>query len=85
MKSVISITILASVLLISPAAKAQNCRWTKYDLRGTYAMSGSGWIDLSKLAANLPPGTVPMSWALTPGTAKEEASARWSQTRAAFR
>jgi len=62
MKSVISITILASVLAISSVAKAQDCRWTKRDLRGTYAMSGSGWIDLSKLAANLPSGTVPMSW-----------------------
>jgi len=62
MKSVISLTLFASVLAISSIARAQDCRWTTRDLRGTYAMSGSGWIDLSKLAANLPPGSVPMSW-----------------------
>ena len=26
-------------------------------------MSGSGWIDLSKLASTLPAGTIPMAWA----------------------
>ena len=63
MKSLFSITLLASLLsLSSTIGKAQDCRWTNYDLRGTYAMSGSGWIDLSKLAANLPSGTIPMSW-----------------------
>jgi len=63
MKSLFSITLLASLLpLSSTIGKAQDCKWTNYDLRGTYAMSGSGWIDLSKLAPNLPSGTIPMAW-----------------------
>jgi len=50
-------------LMVLPAMKAQDCsNWTNWDLRGTYTMSGSGWIDLSKLVPTLPSGTVPMSW-----------------------
>lgn len=64
MKRLVSLTIFAAyVLLVSPQAKAQDCSdWSNFDLRGTYAMSGSGWIDLSKLVSTLPGGTIPMSW-----------------------
>ncbi|MGA2184441.1 MAG: hypothetical protein ABSH47_15575 [Bryobacteraceae bacterium] len=70
MKRVISVTIFGACLLaISPAIRAQNCSYlTTVDLRGTYTMSGSGWIDLSKFLAGipglppLPTGLIPMSW-----------------------
>jgi len=64
MKSLVSATMFATCLLaVSPGGRAQDCNnWTNMHLRGTYTMAGSGWIDLSKLDAGLPTGTVPMSW-----------------------
>lgn len=64
MKRLVSVTMFAACLLASsPVVRAQDCsNWSNYDLRGTYTMSGSGWIDLSKLVATLPAGTIPMSW-----------------------
>lgn len=64
MKNLVSITMLAACLLtLAQATYAQDCSsWTNYDLRGTYAMTGSGWIDLSKVVASLPAGTIPMSF-----------------------
>jgi len=64
MKRIISATMLASCLLaVAPDVLAQNCgAWSNWDLRGTYTTSGSGWIDLSKLAPGLPAGTIPMAW-----------------------
>ena len=64
MKRLISATMLATCLLaVAPSVRAQNCStWSNYDLRGTYTTSGSGWIDLSKLASGLPSGTIPMAW-----------------------
>jgi hypothetical protein len=60
----VQITILAAALVtVSPVVQAQDCsNWGNWDLRGTYAMSGSGWIDLSKLVSSLPAGSIPMSW-----------------------
>jgi len=56
-------TFAAGLLAVSPVASAQDCSdWTNWDLRGTYAISGSGWIDLSKLAPGLPAGLTPISW-----------------------
>ncbi len=65
MKSLVSLTVLtALVLALSPVSSAQDCSgWSNWDLRGTYTMSGSGWIDLSKLVPTLPAGSVPMTWA----------------------
>jgi hypothetical protein len=53
------------MLTVLPAVKAQDCsNWSNYDLRGTYTMSGSGYIDVSKVfpTLGLPSGMVPMSW-----------------------
>ena len=60
-------TVYIAMLAVAalPAAKAQDCStWTNWDLRGTYAQSGSGFIDLSRAfpGAGLPAGTVPMFW-----------------------
>jgi hypothetical protein len=65
MKRLVFLTILAAcVLALSPAAAAQDCSvWSNWDLRGSYTMSGSGWIDLSKLVPGLPSGSIPMAWA----------------------
>jgi len=65
MKSFVSFTLFAACILAGPSAgRAQDCSsWRNWDLRGTYTMSGSGWIDLSKLVPSLPAGTIPMSWA----------------------
>jgi hypothetical protein len=69
MKRIVSVAIFACLLAISPAVRAQSCSYlTNYDLRGTYTMSGSGWVDLSKFLAGipglppLPAGFIPMSW-----------------------
>ncbi len=64
MKRFVSVVMFAMWLLaLSPVVRAQECRnWTNWDLRGTYTMSGSGWIDLSKVAPGLPAGFTPMSW-----------------------
>lgn len=70
MKRLISVAMFGACLLaFSPLVRAQNCsNLTNSDLRGTYTMSGSGWIDLSKFLAGipglppLPSGFIPMSW-----------------------
>ena len=70
MKRLVSVAALGALLLaISPEAKAQNCSsLSDYDVRGTYTVSGSGWIDLTKFLAGipglppLPTGFVPTSW-----------------------
>jgi len=70
MQRILFVTMLGACLLaISPVAKAQDCsNISNYDLRGTYTMSGSGYVDLSKFfqgVPGLPPmpsGFVPMSW-----------------------
>ena len=69
MKRLMSVTIFVACLLaVSPIIRAQDCNFTTWDLRGTYTMQGSGWIDLSKVLAGvpglppLPTGFVPMSW-----------------------
>ena len=57
--------LLACVLAASSVASAQNCsNWSNWDLRGTYAMSGSGYIDLSKVFPGMgfPSGPVPLYW-----------------------
>ncbi len=56
MKKIFSIAVLGIVLLaFSPASRGQNCsNLTDYDVRGTYTVSGSGWIDLSKFLAGIP-------------------------------
>ncbi len=63
----LSMALFAACLLAIPAAvQAQNCsNLTNYDLRGTYTMSGSGYVDLPKLLQGipgLPTGLIPMSW-----------------------
>jgi len=66
----VSVAALGAFLLaIPPNAKAQNCSsLSDYDVRGTYTVSGSGWIDLSKFLAgipglpSLPTGFIPQSW-----------------------
>jgi len=70
MKKVVSVVMFAaSLLAVSEGVRAQDCSsLTNSDLRGTYTMSGSGWIDLSKFLAGipglppLPTGFIPMSW-----------------------
>jgi len=70
MKRMVSATIFSICLLaVSPIVRAQSCsNLTNSDLRGTYTMMGSGWVDLSKVMAGIPglpampPGFVPMSW-----------------------
>ena len=61
MKSVF-VPLVGTVLAFLPALSAQDCSsWTRWDLRGTYAQSGSGYIDLSKAfpGAGLPSGLTP--------------------------
>jgi hypothetical protein len=70
MKRIVSVAVLGTFLAsISPEARAQNCSsLSDYDVRGTYTVSGSGWIDLSKFLAGipglppLPTGLIPQSW-----------------------
>ncbi len=53
---------LFAMIAIGASAWGQDCsNWTNYDLRGTYAGSGSGSIDPSLLlpGMGLPPGMVP--------------------------
>jgi len=55
--------VAAGALALSPSIRAQDCgNWNNSHLRGTYTMSGSGWIDPSKVAPGLPAGLVPMGW-----------------------
>ena len=69
MTRLISVTMVnACLLAVVPVVGAQDCNLTMADLRGTYTMSGSGSIDLSKALAGvpglppLPTGFAPMSW-----------------------
>jgi hypothetical protein len=70
MKRLVSLTMFGACLLaVSPVVRGQDCsNITNYDLRGTYTMSGSGVVDLSKFFQGvpglpaLPTGFVPMSW-----------------------
>jgi hypothetical protein len=67
MKRLLSLTIFGACLLAtSQAVSAQNCtNLTDYDLRGTYTMSGSGWVNLATLLPSvqgLPNQLIPMSW-----------------------
>jgi hypothetical protein len=53
------------LVILSAAVQAQDCsNWSNWDLRGTYTMSGSGFIDLSKVlpGSGLPSGMIPMTW-----------------------
>lgn len=66
MKRLVSLSILTACLLaVASIANAQDCsKWTNWTLRGTYTMSGSGYVDLSKLFPGMgfPPGPIPMYW-----------------------
>jgi len=70
MNGMVSVTMFSACLLaVTPAVRAQDCsNISNFDLRGTYTMSGSGYVDLSKFfqgVSGLPPmptGFVPMSW-----------------------
>ena len=64
MQRVFSASILATCLLAAATAvRAQDCsNLSNWDLRGTYSMSGQGWMDLSKLIPGAPSGTVPFAW-----------------------
>jgi hypothetical protein len=70
MKRFVSVAILSACLLVLvPVARAQNCsNLSNLDLRGTYIMYGSGWLDLSKMLAGIPglppmpTGFAPMTW-----------------------
>jgi len=65
MKRLVLVTMFAAAFLLTSAAKAQDCsNWSNWDLRGTYTMSGSGFIDLSRVVpgAGLPSGLIPMTW-----------------------
>jgi hypothetical protein len=66
MKRIIHVvTFLACVLAASSVVSAQNCsQWTNWDLRGTYTMSGSGYIDLSIVFPGMgfPAGPITMYW-----------------------
>ena len=70
MKRLVSLAMFCACLLAAvPVVRAQDCSSiTNYDLRGTYTMSGSGVVDLSKFFQGvpgmppMPAGFVPMSW-----------------------
>jgi hypothetical protein len=70
MKRFLAVSILAAcVLALAPAIQAQDCSsLTNWDLRGTYAMYGSGWNDFSKVitapppGVTLPSGSIPTNW-----------------------
>lgn len=66
MNRLLSLTMLAACFMAStPGSNAQDCSaWSNWDLRGTYTMSGSGWIDLSIVfpgVPGIPAGTIPMA------------------------
>ncbi len=51
-----------SLFGFSAICRAQDCsNWSNEDMRGTWAMWGSGWMDFSKVIPTLPSGTIPMS------------------------
>ena len=59
------VPLVSAVLAFLPSLRAQDCSsWSNWDLRGTYALSGSGYIDLSKAfpGAGLPSGLIPFYW-----------------------
>ena len=67
MKRFVSMAVFATCLLsISAVVRAQDCTdWNNHHLQGTYTMSGSGSIDLSKALPGIPGmpvGFVPMFW-----------------------
>jgi hypothetical protein len=66
MKRIVSVILCAVCLpAVVPLVSAQDCStWSNWDLRGTYTMAGSGWMDLSKVlpGMGLPSGLVQMSW-----------------------
>lgn len=54
---------VACILMGLPAVQAPDCsNWTNWHLRGTYMMSGSGYLDLSMLfpKKGFPSGLSPM-------------------------
>jgi len=56
---------IACLLAASSVVSAQDCSlWNNGQLTGTYTMSGSGFVDLSKMlpGLGLPSGLIPMSW-----------------------
>ena len=58
----LSLTLAAGILTFLPALRAQDCsNWTNFDLRGTYTLTESGFIDLSKAfpGSGLPSGLSP--------------------------
>jgi hypothetical protein len=63
MKHFFSVAALAaSALWLTPAAQAQDCSGlTLWDTRGTYAMQGTAWTDMSTLNPALPKGYAPVS------------------------
>jgi hypothetical protein len=66
MKRFVSGALFATCLLAaSSVVGAQDCsNWANWDLRGSYTLSGSGYIDLSKTfpGAGLPSGMSPFNW-----------------------
>lgn len=61
MKRLIFVT-LFSIIALGATAWGQDCsNWTNFDLRGTYALSGSGTIDASVLlpGMGIPAGSAP--------------------------
>jgi len=67
MKRIVSVAMFAAGLLaVSAVVQAQDCSsMGNWDLRGTYTMAGSGFIDLSKAllgVPGLPTGFIPTTW-----------------------
>jgi hypothetical protein len=67
MKRIVSVTMFSACLAaVSPVVRAQDCsNISNYDLRGTYVMMGSGYVDLSKTlpgVPGLPSGFIPAAW-----------------------
>jgi hypothetical protein len=63
MKRLLSMSILAAgLLLLAPAIQAQDCsHWSLLAMRGTYALTGTAWQDLSEINPALPKGYAPVS------------------------
>ncbi len=63
MKHLLSISILAAgLLLLAPIVQAQDCGTRSlWALRGTYALTGTAWQDLSEINPALPKGYAPVS------------------------
>ena len=70
MQRLVSATMFVTCLVAIPAVvRAQDCSSVNsLDIRGTYTMSGGGYIDLSRFLAGipglppLPTGLIPMNW-----------------------